>query len=267
MSSFVDYINKAHELFGEHDVLSKQIIDNKKLLIKHYLENNNSIDNEFVRRTLGTNKDNLYDNLKEYFQNLYSDLTINKYYENENELIVISEKLQVLLGNSNNENYENLVFEYNEDEFLKICWNDKFILDNKDLFKLYIEKCDYAIYKFGNTLLHAACARGYTEIVELLIEKDILINTTDDDGKTPLHWACARGYIEIAKLLIENGIYINVKDDYGKSPLHYAYEEGYTEIVEFLIENGIDLSYYSVSKIREEYQMKNQMMKNQLKID
>jgi ankyrin repeat protein len=234
MSSFVDYINKAHELFGEHDVLSKQIIDNKKLLIKHYLENN-SIDNEFVRNILETNKDNLYDNLKEYFQNLYSDLENNKYYENENEYLIISEKILVLTGNSNNDKYENLVFEYNENDFYEIYWNDKIILDNKELFKLYIEKGGY-VNNYGFTPLHAACARGYTEIVELLIEKDVYVNITDIYGKTPLHYACKNGHTEIVKLLIEAGVDIAV---YGKTPLHYACKNGHTEIVKLLIEAGV----------------------------
>jgi ankyrin repeat protein len=242
MSTFIDYIDKAHDLFGKYDMISQQITDNKKLLIKHYLENN-SIDNEFVRKTLGTNKDNLYDNLKEYFENLYL---------------------------TNNKTCENLVFKYDENEFLKIRLNYKFILDNKDLFKqglplnfkgvfprnvlhnackyknlemvkLFLEKGADVNDKDndGWTPLHYACESGHFEIVKYLISLDVDVNAKDDEGWTPLHWA---RNIETAKLLIEKGAKVNVKDNDGRSPLHIACEYGYTEIAKLLIEKGANVN-------------------------
>jgi ankyrin repeat protein len=254
MSSFVDYINKAHDLFGKYDVLSKQIIDNKKLLIKHYLENN-SIDNEFVRKTLQTTKDDLYDNLKEYFKNLYSDLENNKYYENENELIVISEKILVLLGNSNNKKYKNLVFEYNKDKFYKICWNDKFIIDlintdlnsqnnwgynpyNIDLVQNNPYNIDLVQNSDGDTPLHDAIYENNIELVKTL---DAYLNIQNNNGDTPLHAAMYENF-ELVKILVDKGADLNIQDKWGMTPLHIACYEAKYEETAYLIDNGADIN-------------------------
>jgi hypothetical protein len=45
--------------------------------------------------------------------------------------------------------------------------------------------------KFGESLLHLACRRSYTEIVEFLIkEAKVNVNIRDDYRRTPLHDAC-----------------------------------------------------------------------------
>jgi ankyrin repeat protein len=61
---------------------------------------------------------------------------------------------------------------------------------------------------------------------------------TDDDGWTVLMLACAEGYKEIAELLIDRGAEVNAKDEDGNTALYFATLEEHEDIIELLKENG-----------------------------
>ena len=44
--------------------------------------------------------------------------------------------------------------------------------------------------KNGNTALHIAAGEGHINIVEILLNRGIDINSKNNDGDTALHWAC-----------------------------------------------------------------------------
>ena len=91
---------------------------------------------------------------------------------------------------------------------------------------------------YGETLLYAACSKGHTEIVKLLIENGAIVNLLSSNEKTtPLYQASKKGYTEIVKLLIENGADINLADQPDRTPLYCAYFKGHNEIVELFLEN------------------------------
>ena len=50
---------------------------------------------------------------------------------------------------------------------------------------------------------HEACAGGFTEIVELLLDAGADVNATASDDITPLHDAATEGFIDIAKVRVE----------------------------------------------------------------
>ena len=75
--------------------------------------------------------------------------------------------------------------------------------------------------------------------VELLIEKGININQTNENGENALYLASRWGKTEVVKLLIEKGIDINQTDEDGYNALHLASRRGQTEVVKLLIEKGI----------------------------
>ena len=58
-----------------------------------------------------------------------------------------------------------------------------------------------AQYKHGNTPIHEAASKGYTEIVKILAPLTDNPNTPDKYGKTPLYWAAQYEYIENVKIL------------------------------------------------------------------
>ena len=76
------------------------------------------------------------------------------------------------------------------------------------------------------------------KIVELLLfhfENEIDVNKSNRSGNTPLYLACARGYFEIVKLLLSHPkIDINKSNLYYLTPLHIAQINKYSEIVQLL---------------------------------
>ncbi|XP_034686330.1 protein ACCELERATED CELL DEATH 6-like [Vitis riparia] len=129
--------------------------------------------------------------------------------------------------------------------------------------------------KGKNTALHEAVRFNHYDVVKLLIEKDPEFNYgANDSGTTPLYMAAERGFTRLVELIIEKSstspAYIGfmgrtalhaavIRDDYGMtktilewnpdltkevdkkgwSPLHYAAERGCDqEIVKLLLENS-----------------------------
>jgi len=93
----------------------------------------------------------------------------------------------------------------------------------------------------GHSSLHWASDRGYTTIVDVLLENGADVNIKDIKGRTPLHWASDRGYTTIVDVLLENGADVNIKDTIkGRTPLHWAAVRDFPSIVKLLLEKGAD---------------------------
>lgn len=93
-----------------------------------------------------------------------------------------------------------------------------------------------------NEVFHRACSIGHKRLAELMIEKDLDIHQRNEDGRLPLHSAAEGGSVEMIELLIEKGNPVNSRDYCGASPLHLAAASGHLEVVNKLIESGADLN-------------------------
>uniref|UniRef100_A0A6C0AUX0 Uncharacterized protein n=1 Tax=viral metagenome TaxID=1070528 RepID=A0A6C0AUX0_9ZZZZ len=81
----------------------------------------------------------------------------------------------------------------------------------------------------GKTALHYASENGHWKVVEILLnEDDIDVNIQDKKGKTALHYASENGHGKVVEILFTADKYIdvNIQDKKGKTPLHYAYDKG-----------------------------------------
>ena len=94
--------------------------------------------------------------------------------------------------------------------------------------------------RFGESLLHMACRRGLTKLVDFLLNEACLsIRVKDDYGRTPLHDACWSRFqnCEIVQMLIEKEpSLLLVSDNRGFTPFAYSRMEHWTSWKEFLYE-------------------------------
>ena len=97
---------------------------------------------------------------------------------------------------------------------------------------------------FENTPLHSAAFYEDLEIVQVLLEYGVDVNTKNIYGCTPLDFASLGGRHNehrVAQLLIEHGADPDTRDVEGFTPLHRASSSGRVEIVCLLIEHGANV--------------------------
>ncbi|XP_039353600.1 protein phosphatase 1 regulatory subunit 12A isoform X2 [Mauremys reevesii] len=85
--------------------------------------------------------------------------------------------------------------------------------------------------KSGGTALHVAAAKGYTEVLKLLIQAGYDVNIKDYDGWTPLHAAAHWGKEEACRILVENLCDTEITNKVGQTAFDVADEDilGYLE--------------------------------------
>ncbi|XP_043586749.1 protein phosphatase 1 regulatory subunit 12A isoform X2 [Bombus pyrosoma] len=66
--------------------------------------------------------------------------------------------------------------------------------------------------KSGATALHVAAAKGYIDVMEILLQARCDVNAQDFDGWTPLHAAAHWGQLEACELLVENFCNMDIKN-------------------------------------------------------
>ncbi|CAG2223313.1 unnamed protein product [Mytilus edulis] len=92
---------------------------------------------------------------------------------------------------------------------------------------------------YANLFLYTACARGYKDIVSILLKTGkIDVNEVTFWGETPLFASCEKGFEEIVLTLIKitaETIDVNKSIDSGETPLYIACYNGNLNIVSTLI--------------------------------
>ncbi|XP_072233818.1 protein phosphatase 1 regulatory subunit 12A isoform X3 [Leuresthes tenuis] len=85
--------------------------------------------------------------------------------------------------------------------------------------------------KSGGTALHVAAAKGYVEVLKLLIQAGYDVNVKDYDGWTPLHAASHWGKEEACRVLVENLCDMDLINKMGQTAFDVADEDvlGYLE--------------------------------------
>ncbi|XP_058797034.1 protein phosphatase 1 regulatory subunit 12B isoform X3 [Phymastichus coffea] len=74
----------------------------------------------------------------------------------------------------------------------------------------------------GATALHVAAAKGYLEVMKILLQARCDVNARDYDGWTPLHGAAHWGEIQACKLLVENYCDMDIKNYAGQNVFDVA---------------------------------------------
>ncbi|KAG9340007.1 hypothetical protein JZ751_022118 [Albula glossodonta] len=91
--------------------------------------------------------------------------------------------------------------------------------------------CDVRHAKSGGTALHVAAAKGYSEVLKLLIQAGYDVNIKDYDGWTPLHAAAHWGKEEACRILVDNLCDMDAINKVGQTAFDVADEDvlGYLE--------------------------------------
>jgi hypothetical protein len=90
----------------------------------------------------------------------------------------------------------------------------------------------------GLTPLAVAAVRGHESTVRLLLEYNACVTSTNDNERTALSHAAARGHESIARLLLDNAADIEARDRLHRTPISIAAENGHEVVVRLLLERG-----------------------------
>lgn len=94
---------------------------------------------------------------------------------------------------------------------------------------------------YGQTLLHVACRKSWTQAAEYLLRKgaDPSVKTAPHEH-LPIHFAAATGSVTICKLLVAHidKFSINAIDCYGFNALDHAIKNEQTDVLILLVEHG-----------------------------
>jgi len=95
--------------------------------------------------------------------------------------------------------------------------------------------------RFGDTPLVLASWRGFSGIVNLLLDSGAEVETAGDNGWELLNYSIEKGLDRLFAELIENHADLTQKSRYGGSLMHSAAQGGSVAIVNTFIENGFDI--------------------------
>ncbi len=72
---------------------------------------------------------------------------------------------------------------------------------------------------------HAAARSGASDVVRILVNVGVPVDSRDDFRETPLHQAVNEGRTETADLILQLGADVNARNRRGHTPLYYAERE------------------------------------------
>lgn len=98
----------------------------------------------------------------------------------------------------------------------------------------------------GKTALHYASLNSYkgVDMMKLLLRSETreIMNSKDDNGQTPLHYAAKRDFTDGIELLVYCGVFIDILDKYGFSPYLWAVIAGQNNATYLLLSLGVDVN-------------------------
>jgi uncharacterized protein len=95
--------------------------------------------------------------------------------------------------------------------------------------------------KKGVNALMAASMNGSTEVVQMLLNREVKLNQQDAEGQTALMYGCKSDKPDVVKLLLSAGAKIELKDQFGRTALCVATMYGSIDAVALLLSAGANV--------------------------
>ena len=77
---------------------------------------------------------------------------------------------------------------------------------------------------------------GNENVVEMLLDKGVDMNSRDNNDRTPLSWAAGGGYTRVVEILLKRGAEVDSRDNTGRTPISFAVEAGHNDTVTLLLD-------------------------------
>lgn len=92
----------------------------------------------------------------------------------------------------------------------------------------------------GATPIHWAALGGHVHVLRFFAECRVPLDVraTNSLGSQPIHWACCNGHIGAVDILLNNEVSIDTTDNKGCSPLVIAAQFGRTSLAGYLMGRG-----------------------------
>ena len=91
--------------------------------------------------------------------------------------------------------------------------------------------------KKGITALHFAASKGYTDLVDYLVNKHgASIESLSIKKQTPMHHAAASGMLETIEKLIDLDAMVDFNDELDQKPIHLAAQNDHTNVVKHFLD-------------------------------
>ncbi|KAJ3832602.1 ankyrin repeat-containing domain protein, partial [Lentinula raphanica] len=97
---------------------------------------------------------------------------------------------------------------------------------------------------FYSSVIQAAAAEGYKEIVELVLQHGADVNIQGGGFGTAIVAAAFKGLQDIVECLVQQGADINFQGKYYGTAIAAAANKGHQGIVEYLVQHGADINLY-----------------------
>ena len=96
--------------------------------------------------------------------------------------------------------------------------------------------------KNGNTPAHYASMGGSSEIMKLLCQNGVDLDTFNEAGAAPIHIAAKNGNCEIINTMAQHGANMDIQDRGYSSAAHMAGRRGHANVIRLLAKYGANLS-------------------------
>jgi ankyrin repeat protein len=115
---------------------------------------------------------------------------------------------------------------------------------NFDILRVFLDhNVDVHVRNNGETLLHFASHHGHLELAQILLERNVGVNSQDDEGLTPVHKAASkRRSFTVLQLLLDHNADVRICNNKGSTPLHLAVVYNRLEVCQTLLGRGANVN-------------------------